>query len=225
MSAVNLKAIAVLLLALMLSACVSNPNNQQDFYHQSQPEVRLIPAGPLPKGYMPQVARYIERTFGLRVSIEAPVENVAATLDRSRKQLIANQLIQVAKMRYEGKCTAQRCLNIVITHGDMYINDPRRKWDKFAFSMRLYPSYAAISSARLNPHGRINSDRLVLTRPIELLIARTVGFMYYDIPLDQGPDSVMTSSLIYLQDLEKMNPDSVRTDILDKRPARHAATQ
>ncbi len=94
---------------------------------------------------------------------------------------------------------------IGITENDMYIR--KFSW-LFAFSYRAENRFAIVSSARMNPVnlGKPNDPALLQTR-VRKMITKNIGILYFHLPQNNNPRSVLYRSILGIDDLDGVGED------------------
>jgi predicted Zn-dependent protease len=94
---------------------------------------------------------------------------------------------------------------IGLTDEDMYIR--KKNW-QFAFSYRTQGRFAVVSSARMNPvnFGGPADDELLDSR-MRKMISKNIGILYYQLPANRNPKSVLYGGVMDVKDLDNMSED------------------
>jgi hypothetical protein len=189
---------ASLIAALALSALV---------YGRMRPrEVYLIPLEAEPE-LMLSLERYFEEQLNVRVTILPSVQLNGSTWDRTRRQLVAERVIDRLFETYPGEDWPRNVIPIGVTSHDMYIDD-RPQWG-WAFSLRdrgrAIVSYARMTIGFRGPAG----PHLVDTR-LRKMVARNIGFMGYG--LEKSPDrtNLMYQDVLGIDELDQLELDLER---------------
>jgi len=94
---------------------------------------------------------------------------------------------------------------IGITPFDMYIRE--KSW-QYAFSFRQAGRFAVVSSARMNPVSYGSPvDSALLTSRVKKMVTKNIGVMYYKLPLNNNPRSVLFRSILGLEELDRVGED------------------
>ena len=190
MTSVRLPGALLVASLLLLFACASPPR-----------QLHLVPLHAAPE-LLESLARYYRDSLGLEVHILPALQPPTAAFDESRRQLIAERLIDMLTQTY-GK-QAQAGSVIGITSWDMYIAD--RPW-LFGFSWR-HPPYAVVSYARMDPvrmSGIANPARLQ-TR-LRKMVTRNVGIMMFGVKPNSNRDSLMYQDIMGVDELDRIDED------------------
>lgn len=109
--------------------------------------VAFVPLGSFPRSDAAKLARYFEQRLGLRTSVESRIALPKSALNRSRKQFVAEELIDVVASR-RAAAGSQPVL-IGLTTEDMYTR--YRPDYRFTFSIRHPSGLVVVSRARMDP--------------------------------------------------------------------------
>ena len=93
---------------------------------------------------------------------------------------------------------------IGVTPLDLYFE--QKDW-RFAFGVRGMPEdpKSVISTFRMNPEtfGEDRDDGLLFTRARKM-VSRHIGLLYYGLPENSDPESLLYSSILSLGDLDRL---------------------
>ncbi len=94
---------------------------------------------------------------------------------------------------------------IGITEEDIYIR--KSSW-QFAFSYRAENRFAVVSSARMNPvnFDQPNDQALLHTR-LRKMITKNIGILYFGLPQNNDPRSVLYRSILGVDELDRVGED------------------
>ena len=126
-------------------------------------------------------------------------------IDRSRGQLIGEQLINKMKIGYPAQAQDRTVMMVGFTRGDMYV---RHKDWRFASATREDGRFAAISTARmdLESFGLLPNDG-VLVRRLLKMTSKQMGLYFYKLPERQEKTSPLFSPILGLDELDAVSMD------------------
>jgi predicted Zn-dependent protease len=167
--------------------------------------VHLVPIDAAP-GFVDTLAGYYRENLGLDVQILEDMETDSRVFDRSRGQVVAEDLLALMRDRHSGRTQAGPVIGI--TAGDMYIRG-HPSW-QFAFSWRDRP-YAVVSYARMDPRrlGEM-AGRERLFRRLRKMTTRNIGVLAYGIAMNPDETSLMYQHILGVDDLDRIDEDLVR---------------
>jgi len=188
------------LLACFLLASVScggSSSAGQKIYFAAVGEMRSV--------HLDALQAYYKQRYDLTVEILPPIGLEPMVVDERRRQLIAEELIELMKRRYPEHARSPQSILIGITEGDMYIREVN--W-RFAFARRDGDRFAIVSSARMDPvsFGFLPDDELLQTR-LRKMLSKNIGIMYYKLPQKSDRRSVMFGPILGIDDLDSMGED------------------
>ena len=142
---------------------------------------------------------------GIEVIVMQPVPFSLATVDKRRQQVIAEEAINLMKLRYPNLASDPNAVVIGVTDEDLYIRGEDWQW---AFGYRMQGRFAVVSSARMNPAnlGGAANDGLTESR-LRKMVLKNIGVLYYLLPLNHDPRSVLYEDVGAVEDLDKMGED------------------
>ena len=188
------------LLACFLLASVScggSSSAGQKIYFAAVGEMRSV--------HLDVLQAYYKQRYDLTVEILPPIGLEPVVVDERRRQLIAEELIEMLKRRYPEHARSPQSILIGITEGDMYIREVN--W-RFAFARRDGDRFAIVSSARMDPvsFGYLPDEELLQTR-LRKMLSKNIGIMYYKLPQKSDRRSVMFGPILGIDDLDSMGED------------------
>ncbi len=188
------------LLACFLLASVScggSSSAGQKIYFAAVGEMRSV--------HLDVLQAYYKQRYDLTIEILPPIGLEPMVVDERRRQLIAEELIELMKRRYPEHARSPQSILIGITEGDMYIREV--DW-RFAFAKRDGDRFAIVSSARMDPvnFGYLPDEELLQTR-LRKMLSKNIGIMYYKLPQKSDRRSVMFGPILGIDDLDSMGED------------------
>jgi predicted Zn-dependent protease len=199
---------AALLAALLVSTGCNRkqgyiPMNKQILTGSGK--VYLVPLGNFPAEVTSDLASYYRKKYKIAVETLPNVPLSQTAINRQRRQLIAEQAVEIMKEAHPELKNDPRALLIGLTNLDMYI--AKYNW-QYSFSWRDGEKYAVVSGGRMHlPQGwqKVTAD-LILTR-IRKMVTKNVGLLYYDLDQSDNPRSVLYSKVGGVKDLDYMGED------------------
>lgn len=165
----------------------------------------LIPLSDFSSAWLTRLVTYYEQKRGIKAIATQPVPLELSAIDSRRHQVIAQEAIELMKRRYPKLAADPNAILIGLTDEDMYI---REKSSRFAFSYRTQGRFAVVSSARMNPvnlGGSANND--LLDSRMRKMVLKDIAILYYLLPVNHDPRSVLYSEVEAVEDLDKMGED------------------
>ena len=191
-----------------------NPNSAAELRDEIgswEPRVRgketlyFVPLNNFPAASLTRLVNYCKQKTGLNVIVKDPVPFTLATVDKRRQQVIAEEAIELIKVKYPSLVVDPNAVVIGLTDEDMYMR--KEDW-QYAFSYRTGARFAVISSARMNPVNVGGSPNDVLTEVrMRKMVLKNIGVLYYLFPTNYDPKSVLYDGVEGLEDLDKMGED------------------
>jgi len=165
----------------------------------------FVPLSNFSAASLTKLANYCKQKTGIEVTLIQPVPFALSTIDKHRQQVIAEEAIELIKLRYPNLAADPNAIVIGLTDEDMYI----RKYDwQFAFTYRKETRFAVVSTARMNPVnlGKPANDVLLESR-IRKMVLKDIGLLYYLFIPNHNPTSVLYEGVKGIDDLDKMGED------------------
>ena len=168
-------------------------------------QITFVPIGDFPSTSLQTLANYYEKTLGLHIDVQPTIPFEDSMIDRSRGQLIGEELINGMKAGYPTQAQDRSVMMVGFTRSDMYIR--HRNW-QFAFATREDGRFAAISTARMDPvsFGLPPNDG-VLVRRLLKMTSKQIGLYFYGLPERQEKSSVLFSPILGVDDLDEVSMD------------------
>lgn len=202
--------ICLLLVVILPSAAIGVGPTRTEGYRSRLPAksaaaIYFVPFGDIRSLSLEQLVTFYRQKFQLTIKILPGLQLERAAVDLKRNQLIAEELIELMKRAHPRLSSNRRVIMIGITEDDMYIR--KFTW-QFGFSYRAENRFAVISSARMNPVnlGRPNDQALLQTR-VRKMITKNIGILYFHLPQNNNPRSVLYRSILGIDDLDRVGED------------------
>jgi predicted Zn-dependent protease len=177
--------------------------------HLSQ--ITFVPIGNFPSTSLQTLARYYEQTLGLHIDVRPTIPFEDSMIDRSRGQLIGEELINKMKIGFPAQAQDRTVMLVGFTRGDMYVR--HENW-RFAFAAREDGRFAAISTARMDPESfGLPPNDGVLVRRLLKMTSKQIGLYFYKLPEHQEKTSPLFSPILGLDDLDAVSMDFDAIDI------------
>ena len=162
--------------------------------------VYLASIGPFPTELIAELATVIEGRHDLDVQVLAPSTLEARAFDADRDQYVSEDLIEGLIRAYPKQPTEDGSVVIGLLAEDVHIRS-REDWS-WAFGMRHKAGYAVVSTARM---GSLSEpvDPIVVSR-LRKMVLRNIGVLYYGLPLNDDPLSVLYADVLSVADLDRM---------------------
>jgi len=171
---------------------------------QASGQIYLVPIGGFPPVALDYLRDCYARRFGLDLRVLPPIPIDPSAANDQRQQLIAEPLIAELNRRYANLASRPDVVLIGFVMPDMYgLDEP--SW-KFEFGQTSGRS-GVISTARfIIGYGQRADGNLIITR-IRKMTGRYLGRLYYGLPANSNPTSLMYSELLGLEELDAMSED------------------
>jgi len=165
----------------------------------------FVPLNKFSAASLTKLAQSCKEKTGIEVTVMQPVPFALTTVDKRRQQVVAEEAINLMKARLPELASDPNAIVIGVTDEDLFIRE--EEW-QFAFSYRELSRYAVVSSARMNPVnlGGAANDLLTEAR-IRKMLLKNIGVLYYRMPVNHNPKSVLYEGVEELADLDKMGED------------------
>jgi len=191
-----------------------NPNEAAELFGESpllqgreagKEKLYFIPLGNFSRAPLTRLVTYYKRKSGVSAISTAGLPLEFAAIDTLRRQVIAEEVVELMKRKYPKLAEDPNAILIGLTDQDMYI---REKTWQFAFSYRTEGRFAVVSSARMNPVnlGEPADDDL-LDRRMRKMVTKNIGLLYYLLPANNNPKSALYRNISGVEDLDNMGED------------------
>ncbi len=193
--------ISLLILIFAGSSCTT-PRPQAGY---EKADVYLVPFDEFPATIINELAEYYEQKLKLAVSLLPGLSITAKAVNNTRRQVIAEELIELIKAKYQHLTRNSKSIIIGLTMRDMHI----RHYDwQFAFSFRGHQRYAVVSSARMDPINLGDeADYALMKTRIRKMTTKNIGILFYGMPLRSDPNSVLYNRIDGIEELDAMGED------------------
>jgi len=165
----------------------------------------FVPLGNFPTASLTKLANASKQKTGIEVIVTQPVPFALTTVDKRRQQVIAEEAINLMRARYPELASDPNAIVIGLTNDDLFI---RHEDDQYAFCYRMLARFAVVSSARMDPTNLGGSaDELLTESRMRKMLLKNIGILYYRLPVNHDPKSVLYEDVEELADLDKMGED------------------
>lgn len=165
----------------------------------------FIPLNDFSKTSLNELVTFCKEKKGIDATVTQPVPLALSAIDRQRWQVIAEEAVELMKRRYPDLAADPNAILIGLTDADIYIRN--KSWD-WAFSYRTEGRFAVVSSARMNPvnHGA-SADAVLMESRIRKMVLKNIGILYYRLPTNYDPKSVLYGEVEGVEGLDNMGDD------------------
>lgn len=167
------------------------------------PVIYLASLGGIPDGVLAELADYVNTKYEIDVRLLEPSSPDASAFDPDRDQYVTEDLLDGLVRAYPKALPDDGSVVIGILSDDVYILD-RPDWG-WAFGMRGDRGYAVVSTARM---GSLDEPiaPVVLTR-LRKMVLRDIGVLFFGLPLNHDPISVLYVDVLGVDDLDRMSEE------------------
>src|SRR5215217_2814569 len=172
---------------------------------KGEEKLYFVPLGNFPTASLAKFANASKQKTGIEVIVTQPVPFALTTVDKRRQQVIAEEAINLMRARYPELASDPNATVIGLTNEDLFI---RGEDDESAFCYRMLARFAVVSSARLDPANLGGSaNDLVTESRMRKMLLKNIGILYYHMPVNHDPKSVLFEDVDEVEDLDKMGEE------------------
>ena len=172
---------------------------------KGEEKLYFVPLGNFPTASLAKFANASKQKTGIEVIVTQPVPFALTTVDKRRQQVIAEEAINLMRARYPELASDPNATVIGLTNEDLFIQGED---DEYAFCYRMLARFAVVSSARLDPANLGGSaNDLVTESRMRKMLLKNIGILYYHMPVNHDPKSVLFEDVDEVADLDKMGED------------------
>ncbi|HYV10237.1 MAG TPA: tetratricopeptide repeat protein [Pyrinomonadaceae bacterium] len=165
----------------------------------------FVPLSNFSAASLTKLANSVKQKTGINVIVTQPVPFALTTVDKRRAQVVAEEAINLMRVRYPDLVSDPNAIVIGLTDEDLFI---RTENDQYAFCYRMLERFAVVSSARMNPANLGGSANDLLTEArMRKMLLKNIGILYYRLPVNHDPTSVLYEDVDEVADLDKMRED------------------
>lgn len=191
-----------------------NPGKASEFSEDSalpqgrekgKEKLYFIPLGNFSGAPITRLVSYYKHKLGIAAVSMPAVSLALPVVDKRRSQLIAEEVIELMKRKNPQLAEDPNVILIGLTDEDMYIR--QKNW-QYAFSYRTQRRFAVVSNARMNPVnlGDVPNQDLLDIR-MRKMVTKNIGLLYYLLPANHNPKSVLYSDVLSVEDLDRMGEE------------------
>lgn len=192
----------LIILTLFFISCSPLKNEPEEI---KKADIYLLPLEEFPSSVIDELIGHYQQKFKVAIARLQTIPLEGPAIDHNRRQVIAEELIETIKRKYQPVLTNPKAIVIGLTSNDMYI----RKYDwQFAFTFRDGDRFAVISCARMNPvnFGERPDDHLLRSR-IRKMVTKDIGLLYFGLSPTNNPKSVLYSGIAGVEELDAVGED------------------
>jgi len=166
-------------------------------------EIILVPLGDFPTSKVEDLVKYYQSKYNLVVKTVPPLKLTSSVIDPERRQLIAEEAIELMQLGYPRLTGDPRAVMIGLTDVDMFVRE--NNW-QFTFSWRQQWRFAVVSDARMSLGAPRMSPEIINSR-LRKMVTKNIGIMYYGLRPNDDPHSVMYNRVGGIDELDYMGED------------------
>ena len=157
-------------------------------------QVYLVPLGDVDQEAigLKELPEFYRKKFNLEVTLLKPLPIEEKAWDRKRRQLIAEELVELMLRRLPHLAKDSKAMVIGVTREDMYYRE--KNWN-FAYNFWSNQKSGLVSSHRIDVQSSSLAARQQVKSRVRKLTSRVVGMLVYELPRSQDPTSVLAEEL------------------------------
>jgi predicted Zn-dependent protease len=161
--------------------------------------VWLVPLDQSSRRLLVAASGVLKRRYGVKVSLLPGLRSEERHFNKERGQLDASELVGYLQNAYPKR--AARAVVIGVTNMDVF-SSLQPDW-RFVFGLVHDDGYAVLATARMDPAnaGR-PADPVRLRERLTKMLNRYVGELYFQLPRNDNPRSVLRRSILGGDDLD-----------------------
>lgn len=178
------------------------------------PEVRVrgkeklyfVPLNNYSAASLTKLVNFCKQKIGVEPIITEAVPFALTTVDKKRQQVIAEEAVELMKLKNRALVQDPNAVVIGFTDQDMYIRR-NEKW-QWAFGYWRQRRFGIVSSARMDPANLGGAANDVLTEArLRKMVLKNIGVLFYLYPTNYNPKSVLFNDVNGVEDIDKMGED------------------
>jgi predicted Zn-dependent protease len=166
--------------------------------------VFLAPLGNFPADTVESLVDFYRQKYGLEINVLNVMPIDPDARDVARDQLVAEELIESMRFSYPVVTNDTGAVVIGLVTEDVYTRT-RTDWD-WAFGVRAEGRFAVVSTARMTAELLARREDRERSR-LRKMVTRDIGILYYGMPLNDDPRSVLNERLLSVEDLDQLSED------------------
>ena len=157
-------------------------------------QVYLVPLGDVDQEAigLKELPEFYRKKFNLEVTLLEPLPIEEKAWDRKRRQLIAEELVELMLRRLPHLAKDSKAMVIGVTGEDMYYRE--QNWN-FAYNFWSNQKSGLVSSHRIDEDSFSPAARQQVKSRVRKLTSRVVGMLVYELPRSEDPTSVLAKEL------------------------------
>jgi predicted Zn-dependent protease len=167
-------------------------------------QVFLAPLGNFPPDTVQSLVDFYHQKYGLEIMVLNTLPIDADARDVARDQLVAEELIESMRFSHPVVTNDPDAVVIGLVTEDVYTRT-RTDWD-WSFGVRAEGRFAIVSTARMTAKFVARREDRERSR-LRKMVTRDIGVLYYGMPLNDDPRSVLYERLLSVEDLDKLSED------------------
>jgi predicted Zn-dependent protease len=203
----------VLGLIALLVGCVGSKSSLQNSLVSSSltpavdgSQIYFVPMGDFSPEQLDSMVQFYRQRYGLDISVLKTVAIDDSARDPARQQVIAEKLLANLRKVSPNDAKKRKAILIGFTSEDMY--PASQNWP-FCFGWRDANTHTAVvSTARLNlrrESAPFAAD--ISAARLRKVVTKHIGMLYYGLPRNANPKSVMYQFVVGLDDLDQIGED------------------
>ncbi len=175
-------------------------------------KVYFIPLDDFPLLDVEKLVDYYQNKYKLEITVLPSLTLDSSVNDPQRRQIIAEAVIDLMKVSYPNLANDPQAILIGLTTRDMYTT--KYNW-RFTFGWRQAGHFAVVSNARMKlgtwPTSTATPDEQ--ESRLRKMVTKNIGIMYYGLPQNNDPRSVLYSDIGGIEELDEMGEDFLTDSI------------
>lgn len=190
-------------------------------YRKANAQIYFIPIGAVSDLFMLDLADYYSKVLKTPIAITPSIKLAKTAFNKKRDQYGSVGLIDDFYERFEDYSLNRKATYIGITHTDIFYEE-KENW-RFSFGSqtsyvggpRVDSGDGVISTARIDFGSLDERNAQVKSSPnLRKMISRYIGEIHYKKERNDNPQSVLYRTILGLDDLDKIEEESVYRDVL-----------
>jgi tetratricopeptide (TPR) repeat protein len=176
-----------------------------DVRERGKEKLYFVPLNNYSAAAVTKLVNFCKQKLGVEATVMQQVPFALTTVDKKRQQVIAEEAVELMKIKYRDLVSDPNAVVIGLTDEDMYIRDKNWQW---AFGYWTQRRFAVVSSARMDPANLAGTANDVLTEArLRKMVLKNIGVLFYLYPSNYDPKSVLYNEVHGVEDIDKMGED------------------